>query len=120
MDTSLSHQLISSAFEVHNTLGTGFLESVYQTALVHELGLSGLKAEAECKIDVFYKDAKVGLYYTDILVEGHFILEIKCCSKIINEHIFQVKNYLRGTGLKDALIFNFRPRVLEFMRVFPR
>lgn len=119
MDTFLSRQIILSAFEVHNTLGTGFLESVYQTALHYELGLAGLKAEMECKIDVFYKAQKVGLYFTDILVEGHFILEIKCCSKIINEHIHQVKNYLSGTGLKDALIFNFRPRALEFIRVFP-
>jgi len=119
MDTLLSRQIIRCALEVHNVLGTGFLESVYQTALVHELGLAGLKTEMECKIDVSYKTQKVGLYYADILVEDRFILEIKCCAKIINEHIFQVKNYSRGTGLNDSLIFNFQPRTLEFMRVFP-
>jgi len=119
MDTFLSRQIIACALEVHHTLGVGFLESVYQTALVHELRIVGLKAEMECKIDVFYKTQKVGIYYADILVEDHFILEIKCALKIINEHMFQVKNYLRSTGLRDALIFNFRPKTLEFRRVFP-
>ena len=86
--------IINSAFEVHNTLGKGFLEQVNTVSLLYELKSRGLLAEKQKKIDVYYKGLVVGEYYADILVNDVIILEIKCVARIINPHIKQLRNYL--------------------------
>lgn len=113
----LTEQVISAAFEVSNRLGTGFLEKVYERALVHELVLRGIRAEAQRLIRVFYKNLCVGDYYADILVEEQLVLELKCVNAIAKEHVAQCLNYLRATGHRRALILNFQRPRLELKRL---
>ena len=110
-------QILGAAFEVANHLGHGFLENVYQKALLRELGLRGLRAEREVNFPVSYKGAEIARYVCDILVESSVIVELKCVEKLAPTHVSQCLNYLRASGLKTALLINFgRPR-LEYRRV---
>lgn len=106
-DKSLTESIIGAAYEVHNILGAGFLEKVYQNALVKELRLRGHQAEPEMKIPVYYKEELVGDYFADILVEGRIILELKALSGLTKEHEAQLLNYLKATGHKLDLLLNF-------------
>ncbi|GIK36653.1 MAG: hypothetical protein BroJett011_04860 [Chloroflexota bacterium] len=115
-DKELTEKIIGATFEVHNTLGMGFLEKVYQYALVKELKLQGLRAEPEVKIPVYYKDELVGDYSTDILVEGRIILELKALSALTTEHEAQLLNYLKATGLKVGLLINFGTSRVQIKR----
>jgi len=113
----LTEQIIGAAMEVHNTLGSGFLEKVYENALVVELRLRGLAVEQQDSTDVRYKGRVVGQYVADILVEGLVVLELKALDKLTGDHEAQVLNYLKATGLKVGLLINFgRPR-LEWERL---
>jgi len=116
LDAELTRSIIGAAFEVHNILGVGFLEKVYQNALVKELQLRGYQAEAEVKIPVHYKDTLVGDYYADILVEGRIILELKALSKLTGDHEAQLLNYLKATGHKIGLLINFGSDKVEVKR----
>jgi GxxExxY protein len=78
----LTERVIGAVFEVSNTLGTGFLEKVYQRALLRELGLRGIKATSEASLKVTYKGYSVGEYFTDILVEDLVMLELKCVDRL--------------------------------------
>ena len=82
----LTEQIINSAFEVHKVLGIGFLEKVYENALLEELQSRGLKAEAQKSGTVFYKNRIVGEYCVDILVEDSVILELKALERLIDIH----------------------------------
>jgi GxxExxY protein len=116
LDAELTRSIIGAAFEVHNLLGTGFLEKVYQNALVKELRLRGCHAEAELKIPVYYKQELVGDYYADILVERRIILESKALSKLTGDHEAQLLNYLKATGHKLGLLINFGSDKVEVKR----
>ena len=102
-----SFQIIAAVYEVHNVLGFGFLESVYQKALEKELRLRGLKAEAQKEIRVRYKDEDVGSYYADIVVNDDIILELKAIENLTKAHEAQLLNYLKGTGLRLGFLINF-------------
>ena len=115
-DKELTEKIIGAAFEVHNTLGAGFLEKVYQYALVKELKLLGYQAEPEVKIPVYYKDELVGDYSADILVEGRIILELKALSGLASEHEAQLLNYLKATSLKVGLLINFGTNRVQIKR----
>ena len=115
-DKELTEKIIGAAFEVHNTLGAGFLEKVYQYALVKELKLQGYQAEPEVKIPVYYKDELVGDYSADILVEGRIILELKALSSLTGEHEAQLLNYLKATNLKVGLLINFGTNRVQIKR----
>lgn len=115
-DKDLTEKIIGAAFEVHNTLGIGFLEKVYQYALVKELRLQGLQAEPEVKIPVYYKGELVGDYSADILVEGRIILELKALSALTTEHEAQLLNYLKATGFKVGLLINFGTSRVQIKR----
>jgi GxxExxY protein len=116
LDAELTRSIIGAAFEVHNVLGAGFIEKVYQNALAKELQLRGHKAEAEVKISVYYKETLVGDYYADILVEGRIILELKALSKLTSDHEAQLLNYLKATGHKIGLLINFGRDKVEVKR----
>ncbi|KKO18908.1 MAG: GxxExxY protein [Candidatus Brocadia sp.] len=107
MHDDLTSQIISSAFEVHNTLGSGFLEKVYENALLVELREKGLKAESQRPATVLYKDRNVGEYFADIIVENKVVLELKALEKIGDIHEIQLKNYLKATGIEVGLLINF-------------
>ena len=89
---NLSSQIIKSSFVVHNTLGTGFLEKVYQNSFAYEMSLLGMKVDIEKHIKVFYKGKEVGFYFADLVVNNSIILEIKCVKRIAYPHIMQLKN----------------------------
>ncbi len=114
---SLTASIIGAAFEVSNTLGHGFLEIIYRKALVYELSMRGLSVGEEVPIDVIYKEAKLGRYYCDLLIEKTIVVKLKAIDRLSSPHIGQLLNYLKAVGLHVGLLFNFgRPR-LEYRRV---
>jgi GxxExxY protein len=98
-------------------LGPGFLESVYEAALAHELTLRGIPSEQQKRLAVTYKDQPVGEYVADLIVEGKIILELKAVSRISAVHEAQAHNYLAATGLCLAIILNFGAASLQQKRI---
>ncbi len=113
----LTETIIGCAFTVSNTLGTGFLEKVYENALVIELKTAGLRCEQQKPIPVSYRGIAVGDYYADILVEGQVILEIKAAKAIDDSHQDQLINYLKATSIHTGLILNFGTARLGYKRM---
>jgi GxxExxY protein len=114
---SLTEQVLAAIFEVSNTLGAGFLEKVYQRALLIELRLRGLRAAAEVSFAVTYKGQKVGEYFTDLLVEDVLVVELKCAERLSNEHTAQCLNYLRASNRTLCLLVNFQKPKVEWKRI---
>jgi GxxExxY protein len=115
--TELTEKVIGAAFEVANTLGPGFLEKVYERALVRELALRGVRAEQQVGLKVMYKGEPVGEYLADILVEGEVMVEMKCVEQLRNEHMAQCLNYLKASGRRICLLLNFQRARVECKRV---
>ncbi len=116
-DADLTERILGCAFRVHAVLGCGFLEKVYENALVHELRKAGLTAEPQRSIQVHYDGVLVGDYFADILVEGRVILELKAAKAIDDIHIAQTLNYLKASGMNTALLLNFGTRSLGVKRL---
>jgi GxxExxY protein len=114
---SLSEKVLAAIFEVSNTLGAGFLEKVYQRALLRELGLRGIRATAEASFAISYKGHSVGEYFADMLVEDELIVELKCVERLANEHMAQCLNYLRASGRALCLLVNFQKPKVEWKRI---
>jgi len=101
-------EIIAAAIEVHRRLGPGLLESTYQVCLVYELVQRGLRVQQQVAIPVFYKGVRLDCgYRIDILVDDGIIVEIKSVATLLPIHTAQVLTYLRLTGARQALIFNF-------------
>jgi GxxExxY protein len=113
----LTKKIIGAAFEVHNELGHGFLESVYQKALQAELVGLGLKAETECPIAVRYKGAIVGEFRADLLVNDLVLVELKTAKNYNEQDEPQLLNELKATGIKVGLLINFGRVKVEFGRM---
>jgi GxxExxY protein len=113
----LSYKVINASMEVHNKLGAGFLEKLYENALTIKLNKNGLKAIQQAPMKVYFEGELVGEYFADILVENKVILETKCVEKIVDIHRAQVINYLKATGLKLGIIINFAKPKLEYERI---
>lgn len=108
----LTGQIIEACFEVSNELGTGFLESVYQKALLIALKDKKLKAQIEFPINVTFRSQVVGQFYADILVDDKVIVELKAVTALSPEHQAQVINYLKATNIEVGLLINFgRPKI---------
>ncbi|MCK4909183.1 MAG: GxxExxY protein [Planctomycetes bacterium] len=114
--SEITEKILGAAFEVHNTLGCGFLEKVYENALIEELRLRGVKVEAQKEIQVFYKNKKVGTYIADLVIEGKVIVGLKAVESISTVHMAQVLNYLKASGYEVGLILNFAKTKLEYQR----
>jgi len=112
----LSYKIVGLAMEVHNKLGFGFLEKVYENALMILLEKNGIPAQQQAPVRVYFEGKVVGDYYADILVDNKIILELKAIDKIIDVHRAQVLNYLRATGLRLAMILNFGKSSFEYER----
>jgi GxxExxY protein len=112
----LSEKIIGCAMTVHRTLGPGFLESVYQNALAHELRKQGLAVECEKKIKVHYDGIVVGDFSADMLVENTILIENKAVQTLAIAHEVQLVNYLTATGIEIGLLLNFGSSRLEFKR----
>lgn len=110
--------VISAAYEVRITLGTGFLESVYQNALMTELESRGIKTEKETPLAVKYKGHIVGDFRCDILVDNRIIIELKAVGLLLPAHEAQLVNYLTATGIDHGLLINFGGVKLEVKRKF--
>lgn len=110
-------QIVGAPFEVHNVLGYGFLEKVYENALVVELAKRGVKVDAQKALQVKYKDAIVGDYVADLIVEDKVIVELKAEDTYNKQHEAQLLNYLKATGLKVGVLINFGRTKCEFKRL---
>lgn len=115
---SVTNIILRAFYDVYHELGYGFLENVYQNALYKELRRRHLKCEPQKKIEVFYKEEVVGLYYADILVEGIIILELKAANELTSAHEAQLLNYLKATGIEVGLLLNFGPEPSFRRKIF--
>jgi GxxExxY protein len=113
----LSYKIVGLAIQVWKELGYGFLEKVYENALMILLYENGIKAEQQVPIKVNFHGKVVGDYIADILVENQIILELKAQDKIVDVHKAQTLNYLKATGLKLAIVLNFGKDRLESERL---
>jgi GxxExxY protein len=112
----LTEKVIGCAITVHRTLGPGFLESVYQNALAHELRKADLEVECERKIQVTYDGVVVGDFVADMLVQQVILIENKAVQALVPAHEVQLVNYLTATGIEIGLLLNFGSERLEFKR----
>jgi GxxExxY protein len=103
-----------ACIEVRKTLGNGFLEKVYENALLIELELLGFIVKTQTKLNVLYKNKVIGDYIADIIVDDKIIIELKCVSKITNVHKAQLLNYLKATVFKLGILINFPNDKLGF------
>ncbi len=113
----ITERIIGCAFAVGNTLGSGFLEKVYENALVHELRKSGLSVQAQYPIQVMYDGIVVGDFVADLWVDGRVLVEVKAVREFNDVHLAQCVNYLKATGLKVCLLINFGGPRVEIKRV---
>lgn len=111
----LTSLILKTYYEVYNELGYGFLEKVYQNALLIELKNKGLEVTPNKKIKVYYKGENVGDYYADIIVNDTVVLELKASEYIIDQFENQLLNYLKGTDCEVGLLLNFGKKP-EFRR----
>ena len=113
----VTERVIGCAFVVGNALGAGFLEKVYENALVYELRKQGLRVEQQRPIEVLYDGVIVGNYQADLLVEESVITELKAVTALNMVHFAQCMNYLKATGLTLGLLINFGNPKVEVKRV---
>ena len=113
----LTGKILEASFEVIRELGAGFLEGVYQNALLIALRQKGIKAEARVPLLVRFRGEVVGEYYADLLVDGKVIVELKAVKALAPEHQAQLINYLKATGIEVGLLINFGRPKLEYRRL---
>ncbi len=113
----ITGRVLGCAIAVSRELGPGYLESVYENALVFELRAAGLFAEPQKQLEVFYKGEPVGEFYADVVVENIVILELKAAKAIEDAHVAQALNYLKTTGMQYALVLNFGTPKLGIKRL---
>jgi GxxExxY protein len=114
---AISEKIIWYAFNVANGLGSGFLEKVYENALVHELRTTGVNVHQGYTVKVIYDGVVVGDYKADLLVEECVLVELKTVEVLDNVHLAQCMNYLRASGLQLCLLINFYRSKIEVRRV---
>jgi len=112
----LTKTILRVCFEVSNELGSGFLESVYEKALLIALTEAGLRAENQVPLNVMFRKRMVGQFFADIIVEKKVLLELKAVRALAPEHLAQVMNYLKATGIEVGLLLNFGNPKLEYRR----
>lgn len=106
-DDQITEVIIGCAYQVHNTLGSGFLEKVYENSLLIELLKRGLKVEQQAPIKVWYDGREVGKYYADLWVEDRIIVELKAVQSLTKEFEIQLVHYLAATVVETGLLLNF-------------
>ena len=116
LEKDLTEKIIAACLEVSNELGAGFLESVYERALLIALTDKGLKAETQVPLKVVFRNRVVGDFYADTLVENLVIIELKAVKSIGTDHEAQLINYLKATNKRVGLLVNFGKPKLEWKR----
>ena len=117
VEKELSYKIVQAAYEVFNGLGPGFLEKIYQEAMVLVLRKNGRKVEVQKSVPIIFLEKQIGVHVLDIVVDGRIILELKAVSEIAPIHKQQALSYLKATGLQPALIINFGAHRLQVARV---
>ena len=117
-ESDVCGQVIGAAMKVHSALGPGFLESVYQNALIWELQKLGLKVDAQRPITVHYDGQVVGAFAADLLVNDSLMLELKANQLVAKAYEVQLVNYLVATGIDEGLLLNFGAERLEYKKKF--
>jgi GxxExxY protein len=112
----ITRAIIGCAYRVYNTLGFGFLESVYERSLLIELRKGGLRAEAQVPITVYYDGQSVGDFVVDVLVAEAVVVELKSVQQLATTHEVQLVNYLAATRLDVGLLLNFGPTKVDVKR----
>ena len=116
----LTYRIIGAAMAVHNDIGPGFKEEIYEKALQIKLNQVDIGVERQFPVPVTYESEQVGLFYLDLFVEDQVVVELKAFShQLTNDELAQMINYLKASGAPVGLLFNFGRRKLEFRRVFP-
>ncbi|MCA9236188.1 MAG: GxxExxY protein [Planctomycetales bacterium] len=118
LDEELTRIIIGCAYDVHNALGSGFLESVYEKALIIELRARGLSLQAQAPLDVIYRGESVGSFFADVIVEERVIVELKAIEELAIIHEVQLVNYLKATGIAIGLLINFGPTSVTVRRKY--
>lgn len=113
----LSYQIMGAIFEVHKELGPGFLESVYEKALLLELTSKGMKVDTEKIFDLTYKGEKVGTHRLDLIVEDKIVVELKTVERFAPHHTAQLLSYLKASGHRLGILVNFSKARVESRRV---
>lgn len=114
----LTHKIIGCAMQVHNTLGNGFQEVIYQRALAIEMRLAGLEFSRELEMPIFYREEQIGTRRVDFFVENAVMVELKAIEKLEPVHKAQAINYCEAYHIADGLLINFGGMSLEFNRVY--
>jgi len=114
---SLTQRVIGAAISVHKELGPGFLEAIYENALQMQLEEMGIEADFQKEVPIHFHGVLVGSHRLDSLVAGELIVELKAIKTLEDIHFAQVRSYLRATGLKHGLLFNFATMPLTIKRV---
>jgi GxxExxY protein len=109
--TDLTYKIIGCAHKVHNALGAGFLEKIYENALRIELEKHGLCEKQQAPLAVYYDGQLVGEYFPDLWIDNEIIIEIKAIQTLAKEHEVKLVHYLTATGIDDGLLINFGPSV---------
>ena len=116
----LTYRIIGAAMAVHNALGLGYKEEVYERALAVELDQRGIPAQRQFPVEVWHENVPVALFYLDLWVDERVVVEVKALShQLTNDERAQVINYLKATNAPVGLLFNFGRRRLEYQRIFP-
>ena len=113
----LSYRVMQAIFEVHNTLGPGFLESVYEEALARELEMREIPFTRQEEVKVTYKGEVVGTHRLDLVVDGKIVLELKAVSELNNIFKQQLLSYLKASGLRLGILVNFGTPRVESIRI---
>ncbi len=113
----LSHEILNMAFAVHNGLGPGFTEDLYEKAFICELEDRGIPYETQKVITIYYKLKPLGVYRLDLVVDGKIIVELKAVSQINDLFKQQLVSYLKATGLQLGLLINFGSRSVQHERI---
>ncbi|MCX7876564.1 MAG: GxxExxY protein [Melioribacteraceae bacterium] len=108
LHSEITDKIIKAFYNVYNKLGYGFLEKVYERAMLIEMSKFGLNCQSQFPIRVFYESKEVGEYYADILVDDKIIIELKAAETLMQEHECQLVNYLKATNIEVGLLLNFR------------
>jgi GxxExxY protein len=114
----ITRRIIGCAYKVYNTLGFGFLESVYKKAMVIEIQKNGLTVEDEKALKVYYDDQVVGEFYADLFVEQEIVIELKSVQTLVKDHEVQLVNYLNALEKEIGLLVNFGPKGVEVKRKY--
>jgi GxxExxY protein len=115
--SAITEKIIGCAMKVHNTLGNGFQEVIYQRALAIELGKAGIEFAREVEMPIHYGEQEIGTRRADFLIEGKILVELKALTQLEDVHLAQALNYLEAYKLEVGLLINFGGKRLEFRRL---